>query len=53
MSLRDSTFNIPSFSVDTQVSSLKRLLEECERKSGDLGLEIANFTERREKVSLF
>jgi len=40
---------IPFFSVDTQVSSLKRLLEECERKSGDLGLEIANFTERREK----
>ena len=34
---------IPFFSVDTQVSSLKRLLEECERKSGDLGLEIANF----------
>jgi len=32
-----------------QVSSLKRLLEECERKSGDLSLEIANFTERREK----
>ena len=40
---------IPFFSVDAQVSSLKRLLEECERKSGDLGLEIANFTERREK----
>ena len=31
------------------MSSLKRLLEESERKSGDLGLEIATFTDRREK----
>ena len=31
------------------MSSLKGVLQESERKSGDLGLEIATFTDRREK----